>query len=153
MRFSSVRPRANEPHLTRNSATLRFNADARFRLDAHLGVNHASAQRYFFTIDDLASARGADPALAFDGVSPETLASVLQSALREPDLWERWRAGQEDPDEVDPTTGATDPAATVTGSLAADRSEIKVTTTLPHAIVKHRLDLLIGHNWKLRDVS
>ena len=113
----------------------------------------ASVQHYFITIDDLGNARGPDPALAFDGVSPETLASVLQAALREPGLWERWRAGQEDPDEVDPSTGATDPSATVTGSLAANRSEIKVKTRLPHAIVKHRLDLLIGHSWKLRDVS
>ncbi len=110
-------------------------------------------QRFFFTIDDLAHARGDDPAFSFDGVSPETLARVLQAALREPGLWERWRAAQEEPDDVDPASGATDPAATVNGSLASNRSEITVTTTLPHAIVKHRLDLLIGRHWKLRDVS
>ena len=113
----------------------------------------ASAQTYFLTIDDLANARGTDPSYAFDGVSPETLASVLQAALREPGLWERWRSGQEDPEAVDPASGATDPTASVSGSLAANRSEIKVTTRLPHAIVKHRLDLLIGNSWKLRDVS
>ncbi|HMM66700.1 MAG TPA: hypothetical protein PKC03_07130 [Dokdonella sp.] len=113
----------------------------------------AKAQRYFITIENLSGSRGDSAELSFDGGSPEHLASVLQAALREPDLWERWRAMQDDPDEVDPATGATDPAATVSGSLEAQRSEIIVTTSLPHAIVKHRLDLLIGRNWKLRDVS
>ncbi len=112
----------------------------------------ARAQRFFITIDDLAHARGSEAALAFDGESPPTLAAALQAALREPVLWERWRLLQDDPDEVDPATGATDPAATVAGSLAANRTELNVTTTLPHAIIKHRLDLLVGPNWKLRDV-
>ena len=109
-------------------------------------------QRFFITIDDLARARGTEATLAFDGESPQTLAAVLQAALREATLWERWRLLQDDPDEVDPATGATDAAATVEGSLAASRSELVVATSLPHAIIKHRLDLLIGPNWKLRDV-
>jgi len=54
---------------------------------------------------------------------------------------------------VDPATCAVDPGATVSGSLEAQRSELIVTTRLPHAILKHRLDLLIGRNWKLRDIS
>lgn len=111
------------------------------------------AQHFFITIADLSRARGDTPELAFDGESPETLAAQLQSALRETTLWERWRGLQDEPDDVDPRSGATDPAATVTGSLAAHRSELQVTTTLPHAIVKHRLDLLIGPHWQLRDVS
>ena len=78
---------------------------------------------------------------------------MLEAALREPALWERWRAMQETPDDVDPASGALDPAATVSGSLEAQRSELIVTTILPHAILKHRLDLLIGSHWKLRDVS
>lgn len=113
----------------------------------------AAAQRYFITIDSLANARGSVPELSFTGDSPETLAATLQAALREPGLWERWRATQEEPDEVDPSTGATDPSATVSGALSDLRSELKVTTVLSHAILKHRLDLLIGRHWKLRDVS
>lgn len=113
----------------------------------------ARAQRYFITVENVSASRGESPELSFDGGSPEHLASALQGALREPGLWERWRARQEDPDQVDPATGVTDPGATVTGSLESQRAEIIVTTTLPHAIVKHRLDLLIGRNWKLRDVS
>lgn len=113
----------------------------------------AKAQRYFITIDDLSRARGPEPTLAFVGESPDTLANALQSALREAQLWERWRSLQEDPELVDPLTGATDPAATVKGELAANRTELQVTTVLPHALLKHRLDLLVGANWKLRDVS
>ena len=113
----------------------------------------ASAQRYFITIDDLAHARGDSSALSFNGDAPETLASVLQAALREPGLWERWRAEQDEPDEVDPLTGATDTSATVSGALSDLRTELKIVTTLSHAIVKHRLDLLVGRHWKLRDVS
>lgn len=111
-----------------------------------------STQHFFITIDDLPRARGSEATLAFDGESPQTLAAALQTALREPALWERWRLLQDDPDEVDPAGGATDPAATVEGSLAASRTELQVVTSLPHAIIKHRLDLLIGPNWKLRDV-
>ena len=113
----------------------------------------AKAQRFFITIDDLAQARGAEPSLAFRGASPDTLAAELQAALREPRLWERWRALQDDPDDVDPLTGAVDAAATVSGDLASNRTELKVTTLLPHALLKHRLDLLVGAHWKLRDVS
>ena len=113
----------------------------------------AKAQRYFITIEDLSASRSDLSELAFDGGSPEHLAQVFTAVLREPDFWQRWRATQENPDEVDAATGVIDPAATVTGSLEAQRSELIVTTNLPHAIVKHRLDLLIGRHWKLRDVS
>lgn len=109
-------------------------------------------QNFFITVDDLSTARG-ETDVAFDGVSPGYLASTLQDALRETTLWERWRAGRDDPDEVDPASGAVDPAATVTATLSNLRAEVRVTTSLPHAILKHRLDLLIGKNWKLRDVS
>lgn len=113
----------------------------------------AKAQRYFITIEDISSSRGDSGELSFDGDSPEHLARVLEAALREADFSARWRAMQESPDEVDPATIAVDPGATVSGSLESQRSEMIVTTNLPHAIVKHRLDLLIGRHWKLRDVS
>ena len=46
---------------------------------------------------------------------PEAIAEDIQDALRGTALFERWRQTQEEPDEVDPTLGVTDPAATVTG--------------------------------------
>ncbi|MGB0134929.1 hypothetical protein [Dokdonella sp.] len=113
----------------------------------------SKAQRYFITISDLATSRGELPALSFDGVSPEHLARDLEAALREPGLWQQWRDLQDDPDQVAPETGVVDPEATVTASLEAHRVEVIISTSLPHAIVKHRLNLLVGQNWKLRDVS
>jgi hypothetical protein len=113
----------------------------------------ANRQCFYLVIPDLAHARGKVDALSFSGTSADTLASALQSALREPALWLRWKAMQADPDAVDASLGACDPQATVTGQQADLHSEVQVTTTLPHAILKHRLGLLIGANWTLRDVQ
>jgi hypothetical protein len=113
----------------------------------------ATAQRYYLSIDDLARARGSIDELSFKGGSPENFAAQLQAALREPSLWQRWRAMQPDPDAIDPALGASDPAATVTATQADLHCDAQVTTTLPHALLKHRLGLLIGPHWKLRDVK
>jgi hypothetical protein len=112
----------------------------------------ASKQSFHFVIPDLASARGKIESLSFTGASAGTFAEQLQAALRDPALWERWRALQPDPDGVDPALGASDPAAIVSAQQADLHCEIEVTTVLPHAILKHRLGLLIGANWTLRDV-
>ena len=113
----------------------------------------ASAQRFFLGIDDLSRARGKDAALSFHGDSPEAFASALQSALREPALFERWRALQADPDAIDPALGATDAAATVAAKQSDLHADVTVTTRLPHAILRHRLNLLAGSHWTLRDVK
>lgn len=113
----------------------------------------ATAQRYYLSIGNLARARGSINELSFQGSSPEGFGALLQSALREPTLWERWRAMQADPDAIDPSLGASDPAATVTATQADLHCDVQVTTNLPHAILKHRLGLLIGPNWTLRDVK
>ena len=113
----------------------------------------AGAQRYFLGIDDLSRARGSTDSLSFRGDSPEALATELQAALREPALFERWRALQEDPDAVDPGLGVTDPAATVSARQSDLHVDVLVTTRLPHSILRHRLSLLIGAHWTLRDVK
>lgn len=112
-----------------------------------------TAQRYFLSIDDLGRARGTSDELSFQGGSPENFALQLQSALREPALWQRWRAMQPDPDAIDASLGVTDSTAVVIATQADLHCDAQVTTTLPHAIVKHRLGLLIGPHWKLRDVK
>ncbi len=112
-----------------------------------------NAQRYYLSIDDLKQARGENPELSFSGVSPESFASALQEALRTPSLWQRWKALQAEPDEVDDSLGGADPAATVSARQADLHTDIEVVTSLPHAVLKHRLDLLIGRIWKLRDVA
>lgn len=112
-----------------------------------------SARSHFYlSIADLAHARGAVPALSYDGAGPGDLAAAVQEALRTPSLFERWRAMQEDPDEVDPALGATDPAATVTAAVHDLRIDVDLVTDLPMSIVRHRLNLLIGPSWQLRDM-
>jgi hypothetical protein len=113
----------------------------------------STVQRYIFSIDDLPRARGESHELSFPGGSPETFAALLQQALREPSLWRRWRSMQADPDAVDPALGANDPAATVEAHQSDVHVTVDVRTSLPHAIIQHRMTLLIGKHWTLRDVS
>ncbi len=112
-----------------------------------------SAQRFVFTIDDLAGARGETDELSFRGASPESFADALQQALRSPTLWQRWRAMQPDPDAVDPALGQSDPSATVEAHQSDVHVGVVVVSALPHSIIKHRMTLLIGRHWTLRDVS
>jgi hypothetical protein len=111
-----------------------------------------SAQRYYLTIDNLGQAQGTDAELAFRGASPQSFAAALQSALQTNVLFQRWRARQPDPDEVDESLAPVDPAAHVSAHQDDLHAEVEVVTSLPHSILRHRLDLLIGHHWKLRDV-
>lgn len=113
----------------------------------------STAQRYLFTIDDLPKARGESHELSFQGDSPESFADLLQQSLRDPTLWKRWRAMQPDPDEVDPELGRSDPDAIVHAQQSDVHVRVEVTSSLPHAIIKQRMSLLIGKHWALRDVS
>ena len=112
-----------------------------------------SIQRYMFVIDDLLRARGESSELSFHGDSPESFAALFQQALREPTLWRRWLAMQPDPDAVDQSLGASDPNATVEAHQSDIHVSVDVRTSLPHAIIQHRLTLLVGRHWTLRDVS
>lgn len=112
----------------------------------------SQAQRYYLTVDNIAAARGPDPDLAFQGSSPQGFADALQQALRENVLFQRWRAKQPDPDEVDDSLAPVDPNATVTAHQDDLHANVEVVTSLPHSILRHRLTILIGQHWKLRDV-
>lgn len=112
----------------------------------------AGRSHFYLSIDDLGHARGPEPRLSYDGAGPNDFAAALQSALREPGLFIRWRDMQPDPDEVDPGLGATDPAAQVDAQVADLRTDVDLITSLPMSIVRHRLNLLIGPSWKLRDM-
>ena len=52
---------------------------------------------FHIRLPDPATARGADPALSFSANGADAFAEQLQDALREPRLFEHWRAGQPDP--------------------------------------------------------
>lgn len=111
------------------------------------------ATRYYITLPDGAKARGSDSALSFTAQGADAFAEQLQAALRGHELFERWRATQDDPDAVDPALGATDPSATVTGEQDSLHIDLVVTTAIPGNILKQRLRLLAGSGWELRDVK
>jgi len=107
---------------------------------------------YSISLPDPAKARGSDPRLSFTASGADAFAEQLQAALRTPELFERWKATQDEPDDVDPALGVTDPAATVTGQQADLRINLVASTTLPGDIFKQRLRLLAGSHWEMRDV-
>ena len=109
--------------------------------------------RYFLRFPDASKARGSEPALAFRSVGAEGMAEELQQALSGTELFDRWRGMQEDPDAVDPGMGAVDPQATVEGQQHDLAVDLVAVTDLPGAVFKHRLKLLAGSGWQLRDVT
>lgn len=111
------------------------------------------ATRYYLTLPDPQRARGSDAAFAFSAHGADEFAAQLQAALRSDALFQRWRAAQEDPDAVDAALGASDPQASVSGNQRDLRIDLVVTTSLPGSVFKHRLRLLAGSGWELRDVT
>ena len=83
---------------------------------------------------------------------PEGIAEELQDALRGTALFERWRQTQDEPDEVDPALGAVDAQAKVSGRQRNLGVDLVVETTIPGEIMRHRLGLLAGSAWELRNV-
>ncbi|MBU8977472.1 hypothetical protein JI752_015080 [Lysobacter sp. MMG2] len=111
------------------------------------------AARYYIRLPDAKRARGADPSLSFTAVSAEGFAEQLEAALREPSLFERWKAKQDDPDAVEPSLGATDPNAVVRGEQDDLHIDLIATTGLPGELLRQRLRWLAGSAWELRDVT
>ncbi|MDX1549194.1 hypothetical protein [Novilysobacter spongiicola] len=111
------------------------------------------ATRYYISLPDGARARGSDPELSFTAQSGAAFAGELQDALRTDTLFERWRMKQDEPDEVDPSLGATDPNATVQGEQRDLHIDLVVTSTIPGSVLKQRLRLLAGNEWELRNVT
>jgi hypothetical protein len=112
----------------------------------------AIRSHYYLSIGDLAHARGPVASLSYDGAGPNDLAAAVQNAMRSPDLFERWRAMQDEPDDVDPSLGVTDPQATASARVSDLRTDMDLITDLPMTIVRQRLNLLIGSSWQLRDM-
>ena len=107
---------------------------------------------YSISLPDPSAARGSDPRLSFTANGADTFAEQLQDALRTPALFERWRATQEDPDDVDPSWGVTDPGSTVSGRQSDLRIDLVAITRIPGDVLKQRLRWLAGSHWELRDV-
>jgi len=111
------------------------------------------ATRYYISLPEPARARGSDPALAFNAHGADEFAAQFQDALRTTSLFDRWRARQDDPDDVDPSFAATDPDATVIGRQDDLHVVLVVTSSIPGNVLKQRLRLLAGGGWELRDVT
>ncbi len=111
------------------------------------------ATRYYLSLPNPEKARGSDAAFAFSSQGAEGFASELQGALRSDALFQRWCAAQADPDGIDASLGAIDPNATVTGQQDDLHIDLIATTSIPGSVFKHRLRLLAGSAWELRDVS
>ncbi|WP_372016689.1 hypothetical protein [Pseudoxanthomonas sp. 10H] len=109
--------------------------------------------RYHIRLPDPALARGSDAALSFHAHGADAFAAELEDALRTPALFERWRAMQPEPDEVDPALGVTDPQARVSGAQHTLSIDLVAVTAIPGDILKQRLRLLAGSHWELRNVS
>jgi len=109
--------------------------------------------RYYLSLPEPEKARGSKPEFSFSANGPDAFAQQLQDALRSDGLFERWRLAQEDPDSVDPALGVTDPAATVEGRQDDVRIDLVAITSIPGSVLRHRLRLLAGGSWELRDVS
>ena len=109
--------------------------------------------RYYISLPDPQKARGSDSAFAFNAQGADAFAAQFEDALRSDGLFQRWRAAQDDPDGVDPALGATDANASVQGQQDDLHIDLIVVTSLPGTVFKHRLRLLAGSGWELRDVS
>src|SRR3546814_19890337 len=81
-------------------------------------ANGHMATRYYIAIPDPDKARAAGE-FAFRSQGAESMAQALQDALRPPALFDRWRAPQDDPDQVDPALGPPHPAHTADGRQPA----------------------------------
>lgn len=110
------------------------------------------ATRYHLSLPDASVLRTVGP-YAFRSNGADGVAAELQDALRSDALFLRWRSVQEDPDGVDPMLGARDPDATVVGRQQDLHIDLEVVTTIASAVLKHRLRLLAGGEWRLHDVT
>ena len=111
------------------------------------------ATRYYLSLPDPRRARGDDAAFAFDAQGADEFARQRSNSAPVRKASSSWRAAQEDPDGVDPALGATDPSAKVEGRQDDLHIDLIAVTSIPGSVLRHRLRLLAGTAWELRDVS
>lgn len=108
--------------------------------------------RYYLTLPNLEKARVAGE-FGFRSHGAQGFAEELQDALRTGGVFQKWLATQDEPDDVDPALAAVDPDAVVTGQMDDLHVDLQAVTKLSGDVLKHRLRLLAGPHWQLRDVT
>ena len=111
--------------------------------------------KFYITLPDPDSARGANPALSFSANGHNTFAEQLQHALSNRRFVEDWLAGmdEDEADQVDPALLAIDAKAKVSGKLHGLGIMLVADTVLNAAAFKHRMRQLAGSHWQLVDVK
>ncbi len=108
--------------------------------------------RYYLTLPDPEKARVGGE-FGFRSHGAAGFAEELQEALRTGGVFQKWLAMQDEPDDVDPALAAIDPDAVVTGAMDDLHVDLQAVTNLSGDVLKHRLRLLAGPHWQLRDVT
>ena len=111
------------------------------------------ATRYYIRLPEPAKARGSDFELAFKSEGAEGFAAELENALRTTQLFERWKAKQVEPDDVDQSLAAIDLNASVSATHHDLYIDLVIVTSVPGPVFKHRMKLLAGSHWQLSDVK
>ncbi len=109
--------------------------------------------RYYISLPDPQRAHGSISSLSFQAHGADAFAEQLQNALQGHAFFDRWRMLQDDPDDVDASLGVVDPQAQVRGQQDDLGINLVATSSIPGRVLKHRLNLLAGNGWELRDVS
>ncbi len=110
--------------------------------------------KFYITLPDPGRARGELPALSFSAHGAEALAEQLRHALADRAYSQAWLAtlDEDAAEHVDPALLAVDAAATVTGVQRDLAIELVADTRINGTAFKHRMRLLAGAQWQLRDV-
>ena len=111
------------------------------------------ATRYYIRLPEPAKARGSDAGLAFKSEGAEGFAAELENALRTTQLFERWKAKQAEPDDVDQSLAAIDLNTSVSATHHDLYIDLVIVTSVPGPVFKHRMKLLAGSHWQLSDVK
>ena len=111
------------------------------------------ANRYYLSLRDPNKARGTNAAFSFSANGAAEFAARPQPARPGAALFLRWRDAEPEPEEGEGSLGAADPSATVSGEQSDLQIDLVAVTSLSGSVLKHRLTLLAGSGWELRDVT
>ncbi len=110
--------------------------------------------KFYISLPEPEHARGALPALSFSAHGADAFAEQLRHALADRAYPQAWLAtlDEDDAEHVDPALLAVDAEARVSGSQKGLAIELVADSRINGSAFKHRMRLLAGSHWQLRDV-